>query len=181
MSRLGNKTVAIPKDVKIEVKDGSVCVEGPKGKLARKLSGGISVEINAGILLVKRASNTKIDKSLHGLFRALIVNMIVGVTQGYLKELEIQGVGFKAAVAGDKLNMALGFSHPVNYVIPAGIKIETPKPTQIVIKGIDKELIGEVASEIRAFYPPEPYKGKGIRYVGEHVKKKVGKAQATGK
>jgi len=181
MSRLGNKTVAIPKDVKIEVKDGAVCVEGPKGKLARKLSGGISVEINAGILLVKRASNTKIDKSLHGLFRALIVNMIVGVTQGYLKELEIQGVGFKAAVAGDKLNMALGFSHPVNYIIPAGIKIETPKPTQIVIKGIDKELIGEVASEIRAFYPPEPYKGKGIRYVGEHVKKKVGKAQATGK
>ncbi len=181
MSRLGNKTVAIPKDVKIEVKDGAVCVEGPKGKLARKLSGGISVEINAGILLVKRASNTKIDKSLHGLFRALIVNMIVGVTQGYLKELEIQGVGFKAAVAGDKLNMALGFSHPVNYIIPAGIKIETPKPTQVVIKGIDKELIGEVASEIRAFYPPEPYKGKGIRYVGEHVKKKVGKAQATGK
>ncbi|MBU4252454.1 MAG: 50S ribosomal protein L6 [Candidatus Omnitrophica bacterium] len=181
MSRLGNKTVAIPKDVKIEVMDGAVCVEGPKGKLARKLSGGISVEINAGILLVKRATDTKIDKSLHGLFRALIVNMIVGVTQGYLKELEIQGVGFKAAVAGDKLNMALGFSHPVNYVIPAGIKIETPKPTQIVIKGIDKELIGKVASEIRAFYPPEPYKGKGIRYVGEHVKKKVGKAQATGK
>ncbi|MDP2830895.1 MAG: 50S ribosomal protein L6 [Candidatus Omnitrophota bacterium] len=181
MSRLGNKSVAIPKDVKIEVKDGAVCVEGPKGKLARKLSGGISVEINAGTLLVKRAANTKIDKSLHGLFRALIINMIVGVTQGYLKELEIQGVGFKAAVAGDKLNMALGFSHPVNYVIPAGIKIETPKPTQVVIKGIDKELIGKVASEIRAFYPPEPYKGKGIRYVGEHVKKKIGKAQATGK
>ena len=106
--------------------------------------------------------------------------MIIGVTQGYLKELEIQGVGFKAAVAGDKLNMALGFSHPVNYTIPAGIKIETPKPTQVIIRGIDKALIGEVATEIRAFYPPEPYKGKGIRFVGEHVKKKVGKAQATG-
>jgi large subunit ribosomal protein L6 len=181
MSRIGKKLVVIPKDVKIEVQDGMVCVEGPKGKLTRKLSDRISIEINDGQLLVKRVANTKIDKSLHGLFRALIVNMIVGVTQGYLKELEIQGVGFKAAVAGDKLNMALGFSHPVNYVIPVGIKIETPKPTQLIIKGIDKELIGEVATEIRAFYPPEPYKGKGIRFVGEHVKKKVGKAQATGK
>jgi large subunit ribosomal protein L6 len=181
MSRIGKKLVAIPKDVKIEVKDGAVCVEGPKGKLTRKLADRISVEINDGQLLVKRAGDSKVDKSLHGLFRALIVNMIVGVTQGYLRELEIQGVGFKAAVAGDKLNMALGFSHPVNYVIPAGIKVEAPKPTQLVIKGIDKELVGEVATEIRAFYPPEPYKGKGIRFVGEHVKKKVGKAQATGK
>jgi len=181
MSRIGKKLVAIPKDVKVEVKDGAVCVEGPKGKLTRKLSDRISIEIKDGQLLVKRVANTKVDKSLHGLFRALIVNMIVGVTQGYLKELEIQGVGFKAAVAADKLNMTLGFSHPVNYMIPAGIKIETPKPTQLVIRGIDKELIGEVATEIRAFYPPEPYKGKGIRFVGEYVKKKAGKAQATGK
>ena len=181
MSRIGKKLVAIPKDVKVEVKDGAVCVEGPKGKLTRKLSDRISIEIKDDQLLVKRVANTKVDKSLHGLFRALIVNMIVGVTQGYLKELEIQGVGFKAAVAADKLNMTLGFSHPVNYMIPAGIKIETPKPTQLVIRGIDKELIGEVATEIRAFYPPEPYKGKGIRFVGEYVKKKAGKAQATGK
>ena len=181
MSRLGKKLVVIPKDVKIEVKDCVVHVEGPKGKLTRKLVDRISIEIKDGTLLVKRVANTKIDKSLHGLFRALIVNMIVGVTQGYLKELEIQGVGFKAAVAGDKLNMALGYSHPVNYIIPAGIKIETPKPTQLVIRSIDKELIGKVATEIRAFYPPEPYKGKGIRFVGEHVKKKIGKAQATGK
>ena len=181
MSRLGNKLVAIPKDVKIQVNDGIVYVEGPKGKLQRKLSDRISLEIKDGQLLVKRVADTKMDKSLHGLFRALIVNMIVGVTQGYLKELEIQGVGFKAAVAGDKLNMALGFSHPVNYGIPVGIKIETPKPTQLMIKGIDKELVGQVATEIRAFYPPEPYKGKGIRFAGEHVKKKIGKAQATGK
>ena len=181
MSRIGKKLVQIPKEVKIAVKEGSVCVEGPKGTLVRKLSDRISIEINDGQLLVKRVADTKIDKSLHGLFRALIVNMIIGVTQGYFKELEIQGVGFKAAVAGDKLNMVLGYSHPVNYIIPAGIKIETPKPTQVLIKGIDKELIGKVASEIRAFYPPEPYKGKGIRYIGEHVKKKVGKAQATGK
>jgi large subunit ribosomal protein L6 len=181
MSRIGKKIIVIPKDVKIEVKDGVVYIEGPKGKLVRKLADRISVEIKDGTLLVKRVADTKMDKSLHGLFRALIVNMIVGVTQGYLKELEIQGVGFKVAVVGNKLNLALGFSHPVNYMIPAGIKIEALKPTQLVIKGIDKELIGEVATEIRAFYPPEPYKGKGIRFVGEHVKKKIGKAQATGK
>lgn len=180
MSRIGKKPVTIPKDVKIEVKDREVFVQGPKGKLSRKLTGRINVEIKDGQLLLTRVADTKMDKSMHGLYRALIVNMIKGVTEGYLKELEIIGVGFKAAVAGDKLNLALGFSHPVNFAIPAGIKIETPKPTQLVIKGIDKELIGEVATEIRAIYPPEPYKGKGIRFVGEHVKKKIGKAQATG-
>ncbi len=181
MSRIGKKPVIIPKDVKIEVKDREVFVQGPKGQLSRKLTDRINVEIKDDQLLVKRVADTKLDKSLHGLYRALIVNMIKGVTEGYLKELEIIGVGFKAAVAGDKLNLALGFSHPVNFTIPAGIKIETPKPTQLVIRGIDKELIGAVAAEIRAIYPPEPYKGKGIRYVGEQVKKKIGKAQATGK
>lgn len=180
MSRIGKKPVAIPKEAKLEVKDGTVFAEGPKGKLNCKLSDRINVEIKDNQLLVKRVADTKMDKSLHGLYRALIVNMIKGVTEGYVLELEIIGVGFKAAVAGDKLNMSLGFSHPVNFKIPAGIKIETPKPTQLVIRGIDKQLIGEVATEIRAFYPPEPYKGKGIRFVGEHVKKKVGKAQATG-
>ncbi|PIQ90488.1 MAG: 50S ribosomal protein L6 [Candidatus Omnitrophica bacterium CG11_big_fil_rev_8_21_14_0_20_41_12] len=181
MSRIGKKSVVIPKEAKLEVKDGTVFAEGPKGKLNCKLSDRINVEIKDDQLLVKRVADTKMDKSLHGLYRALIVNMIKGVTEGYVKELEIIGVGFKAAVAGDKLNMSLGFSHPVNFTIPAGIKIETPKPTQLVIRGIDKQLIGQVATEIRAFYPPEPYKGKGIRFVGEQVKKKVGKAQATGK
>ncbi|MFA4853850.1 MAG: 50S ribosomal protein L6 [Candidatus Omnitrophota bacterium] len=181
MSRIGKKPVIVPKEVKIEVKDGVVFVEGPKGKLSRKLSDRVSLEIKDGILLVKRVADTKVDKSMHGLFRALIVNMIKGVTDGYVKELEIIGVGFKAAVAGNNLNLALGFSHPVNVAIPEGIKIETPKPTQLVIRSIDKELIGKIASEIRSIYPPEPYKGKGIRFVGEHVKKKVGKAQATGK
>ncbi len=181
MSRIGKKLVAIPKEAKLEVKDGVVFAEGPKGKLTCKLSDRINVEIKDGQLLVKRVADTKMDKSLHGLYRALIVNMIKGVTEGYVKELEIIGVGFKAAVAGDKLNMALGFSHPVNFTIPAGIKIETPKPTQLIIRGIDKQLIGQVATEIRSIYPPEPYKGKGIRFLGEHVKKKVGKAQATGK
>lgn len=181
MSRIGKKPVTVPKEVKIEVKDGFVFVEGPKGKLRRKLSDRISLEIKDGVLLVKRVADTKLDKSLHGLFRALIVNMIKGVTDGYAKELEIIGVGFKAAVQGNNLNLVLGFSHPVNIVIPPGIKIETPKPTQLVIKGIDKELIGKIATEIRAIYPPEPYKGKGIRFAGEYIKKKVGKAQATGK
>ena len=181
MSRIGKKLVAIPKEVKIEVKDGVVFVEGPKGKISRKLSDRISIEIKDNQLFVKRVSDTKVDKSMHGLFRALIVNMVKGVTEGYVKELEIQGVGFKAAVAGDKLNMALGFSHPVNVSIPSGVKIETPKPTQVILKSVDKELIGKMAAEIRSIYPPEPYKGKGIRYAGEHVKKKVGKAQATGK
>ncbi|MDD5155606.1 MAG: 50S ribosomal protein L6 [Candidatus Omnitrophica bacterium] len=181
MSRIGKKPLVIPKDVKIEVKDDSIFVEGPKGKASRVLSERISIELKEAQLFVKRASDTKIDKSLHGLYRALISNMIKGVTEGYVKELEIIGVGFKSQIQGDTLNMQLGFSHPVNFKIPEGIKIETPKPTQIVIRGIDKEKVGQVAAEIRSVYPPEPYKGKGVRYAGEYVKKKVGKAQATTK
>jgi large subunit ribosomal protein L6 len=181
MSRIGKKPLAIPKDVKIEVKEGIVCVEGPKGKLARPLSDRISLEIKDNQIFLKRVSDIKLDKALHGLYRALISNMIKGVTEGYVKELEIVGMGFRAQVQGDKLNMQLGFSHPVNFPIPAGIKIETPKQTQVIIRAIDKELIGKVVSEIRRIYPPEPYKGKGIRYAGEFIKKKVGKAQATTK
>ena len=181
MSRIGKKPIVIPSGVKIEVKDNSIYVEGPKGKLSRTLHNRISLEIKDTQVLVKRVTNTKLDKSLHGLFRALIANMFKGVTEGYQKELEIIGVGFKAAVQGNTLNMQLGFSHPVNFSIPEGIKIETPKPTQIVVSGIDKEKVGEVSTEIRAIFPPEPYKGKGIRFAGEYVKKKVGKSQATTK
>jgi len=179
MSRIGKKAIIVPKGVKVEVKDGLILVEGPKGKLNRPLSHRISLEIKEGEVLVKRMTDIKTDKALHGLFRALIVNMIKGVNEGYKKELEIIGVGFKAAVQGQVLNLNLGFSHPVNFPIPPGIKIESPKPTQLVITGIDKELVGEISTEIRAVYPPEPYKGKGIRFAGEYVKKKVGKAQAT--
>lgn len=181
MSRIGKKPIVIPNDVKIEIKDGQIFVEGPKGKLERTFSERISVEIKNNQLFVKCAADTKLDKSLHGLYRALILNMVKGVTQGYVRGLEIIGVGFKAQVQGNSLNMQLGFSHPVNFPIPEGIKIETPKTTQIVVSGIDKEKVGEVAAEIRKIYPPEPYKGKGIRYVGEYVKKKIGKAQATTK
>jgi large subunit ribosomal protein L6 len=139
------------------------------------------VEVKDGIVTVSRIVDTKQDRALHGLVRALIANMIIGVTQGYTKEMEIIGVGFKALAQGNVLKMNLGFSHPINFSIPEGIKIETPKQTQIVIRGIDKQLVGEVAAEIRAVYPPEPYKGKGIRFAGEYIKKKVGKAAATTK
>lgn len=181
MSRIGKKVIIIPKDVKVEYKDGVILVEGAKGKLSRSLSDRITVEIKDSQLSVKRMAETKLDKSLHGLYRALIMNMVKGVSEGYSKQLEIIGVGFKAQVQGKVLNMQLGFSHPVNFSIPEGIKIETPKPTQVVISGIDKEKVGEIAREIRQIRPPEPYKGKGIRFAGEYIKKKIGKAQATTK
>ncbi len=180
MSRIGKKPVTLPKEVKAQVNDGVITVEGPKGTLMRKVSERIMVEVKDGQIIVGRSADTKLDRSLHGLNRALIANMVKGVTEGYCKELEIIGVGFKAQVQGDLLNMQLGFSHPVNFKIPADIKIESPKPTQIVVRGIDKEKVGLVATEIRRICPPEPYKGKGIRFLGEKVKKKVGKAQATG-
>jgi large subunit ribosomal protein L6 len=179
MSRIGKKPITVPKDIKVEVKDSLIFVEGPKGKLNRPISDRLKVEIKDTQLSVKRIFDTKLDRSLHGLYRALILNMIKGVSEGYTKGLEIIGVGFRAQVQGKNLIMQLGFSHPVNFPIPEDINIETPKQTQIVVKGIDKEKVGEIASEIRAIFPPEPYKGKGIRYAGEYVKKKVGKAQAT--
>ncbi len=179
MSRIGRKPIVIPKGVVVEVKDNSVFVEGSKGKLKRSLPNRISLEIKDNQILVKRISDTAQDKSLQGLIRALIFNMIKGVTEGYTKELEIIGVGYKAQIQGDNLNMQLGFSHPAVFPIPEGIKITSPKQTQIVVTGIDKEKVGEVASEIRALCPPEPYKGKGIRFLGEYVKKKVGKAAQT--
>jgi large subunit ribosomal protein L6 len=180
MSRIGKKPVPIPGGVKVEVKEGVVYVEGPKGKLTQFTRNQVKVEIENNQVLVSRFSDGKFDKSVHGLYRALIANMIKGVTQGYSKELEIVGIGFKAQVEANKLKMQLGYSHPVIFPIPEGIKIETPKQTQIVIRGIDKEKVGEVASEIRYLCPPEPYKGKGIRFSGEYIKRKVGKAaQAT--
>lgn len=180
MSRIGNKIIVIPKEVKVQVKDGSVHIEGPKGKSAIALHHRISVEHKDDRLSVKRSTDAKFDKALQGLSRALIFNLIKGVTEGYVKELEIQGVGYKAIVQGKALNMQLGYSHPVIFQIPEGITIEAPKHTQVIVRGIDKEKVGEIAAEIRAACPPEPYKGKGIRYKGEYIKKKVGKAQATG-
>ena len=181
MSRIGRKPIAIPKEVKVEIKDGKVFVEGPKGKLNLVLPGRTNVEIKDGVANVTRQGNIASDKALQGLIRALLLNMVIGVTEGYVKELEIIGVGFKAAVTGNTLKLEVGYSHPVNFVAPEGIKIEAPKNSQVIIRGIDKETVGQVAAEIRSVYPPEPYKGKGIRYLGEYVRKKVGKAQATTK
>ncbi len=176
MSRVGKKPILIPKNVKVSVTGNTVLVEGPKGKLTLDAHPNMTVEAKEEQVIVSRRSDEKSDKALHGLTRTLINNMVVGTTVGYQKELEIQGVGFRAQVSGKKIVLQLGFSHPVDFHIPEGIVIEAPKPTQIIIKGIDKQKVGETAAEIRAIFPPEPYKGKGIRYLGEYVRRKVGKA-----
>ena len=176
MSRIGKKPIEISDDIKVGIKDGRIAVEGPKGKLSFDLPHRVSLEMKDKLLFVKSPLSNKQDKSLHGLVRSLIANMVKGVSQGYTKGLEIQGVGFKASVSGDTLSLILGFSHPVLYGIPPDIKIELPKPTQIIVKGVDKQLVGEVAAQIRRIFPPEPYKGKGIRYQGEFVRRKLGKA-----
>jgi len=175
MSRVGKKPIEIPSNVKVNLDGKTVKVEGPKGKLEERMHQRMSAEVNENQLIVSRPSDNKLDKSLHGLTRSLIQNMVIGVTEGYKKELEIHGVGMRAQLQGKKIVLQLGFSHPVNYDIPEGISVVVPKPTQIEIAGIDKQLVGEVAAEIRHFYKPEPYKGKGIRYKGEHVRRKAGK------
>lgn len=178
MSRVGKRPIVVPKGVKVQLKDGLVCIEGPKGKCEHKLPFGFKVEWNQndGLLRVIRPSDRKQDKALHGLTRSLIYNKLKGIAEGFSKTLSVQGVGYRAQVQGKTLNIHLGFSHPITYTIPNGIVIETPKPTIITVKGIDKALVGKVSAQIRAFFPPEPYKGKGIRYEGEYVRKKVGKA-----
>jgi len=178
MSRIGKKPVAIPSGVKIAVSGNAITVEGKAGKLSYAMSPRFKAEVKDNQFIVTRPSDAKQDKATHGLIRSLVNNMIIGVTEGYKKELEITGVGFKAAVQGKVLNIQLSYTHPINYNIPDGITVETPKPTQIVIKGIDKAKVGEVAAEIRDYYRPEPYKGKGIKYAGEHVRRKAGKAVA---
>ncbi len=176
MSRIGRKPLEIPKDVKIAVSGGVVTVEGPKGNLTYAAPPRFQVEVKEGKCFVSRPSDTKAHKAIHGLIRSLINNMIIGVTKGYVRELEISGVGFKAQAQGKVLSLTLSYTHPIEYAIPEGITIETPKPISIVVKGIDKGKVGQVAAEIRAYYKPEPYKGKGIKYAGEYVRRKAGKA-----
>jgi len=178
MSRIGKKPIDLPQGVKVNIAGSALQVEGPKGKLGLDIPDGVKTEVKDNKIIVSRASDTKSHLMKHGLIRALVSNMVLGVSSGFTKELEIIGVGFKAEVKGDRLVLNLGFSHPVEYPIPEGIGIETPKPTQLVIKGIDKQLVGKVSAEIRDYYKPEPYKGKGIRYVGEYVRKKAGKTVA---
>jgi len=179
MSRIGRKPINIPKEVKVEINNDLISIQGPKGVLTQRIPERISLELKDNQLFVKRKSDDKLSKSLHGLTRSLIFNMVKGVTEGYSKELEIVGMGYRAELKGNHLVLYLGFSHPVNFPIPTGIKIEVPKPTQIKVSGIDKQLVGQTAAKIRDIYPPEPYKGKGIRYLGEVVRKKVGKAAAA--
>ena len=178
MSRIGKKPVTLPGGVKAVVTGSAINIEGPKGKLSHNITPGFSVEVKDNAVFVSRPSDSKQDKSTHGLIRSLINNMIIGVDKGYTKELEISGVGFKASVQGKALNLQLNQTHPINFNIPEGLTIETPKPTQIVIKGIDKAKVGLAAAQIRDYYRPEPYKGKGIKYAGEFIKRKAGKAAA---
>lgn len=178
MSRVGLRPIVVPNQVKVEVQADLVVVEGPKGKLSHRLPPGITLGKQNGQFLVKRAGEDKGQKSLHGLTRTLIDNMVIGVTQGFVKELEIVGVGYRAQGSSDKLELFVGLTHPVVYPIPAGVTVETPKPTQVIVKGIDKALVGQVAARLRDFAKPEPYKGKGIRYAGEVIRRKAGKAVA---
>jgi large subunit ribosomal protein L6 len=175
MSRIGKLPVAVPAKVKVEVKGQKVFIEGPKGKLDFELPRRTSVKVENGNVLVSRAGEDAEAKALHGLSRAIINNMVRGVSEGFVKKLEIQGVGFKAAVQGKNVNLSLGYSHPVNYPIPDQIKVTVEENTKLTIEGPSKQLVGQVAAEIRGFYPPEPYKGKGVRYAGEQVKRKEGK------
>ena len=175
MSRIGKQPIATPAKVKIEVKGQKVHVEGPKGKLNWELPKRTSLKVEGDKIVVSRDGEDAQAKALHGLSRALVSNMIKGVSDGFVKKLEIQGVGFKAAVTGKLVNLSLGFSHPVNYDIPDQVKVTVEENTKLTIEGPDKQVVGRVASEIRAYYPPEPYKGKGVRYVGEKVERKEGK------
>jgi len=176
MSRIGNKSIELPDKVKLNVaNDGQVSIEGPKGKLAWKLPKQIKAKVEGATVKLERDSEARQVKALHGLSRSLLSNMITGVSAGFVKDLEIQGVGFKAAVQGKALNLSLGFSHPVLFPIPEGIKITVADNTKVKVEGIDRQLVGQVAADIRAYYPPEPYKGKGVRYAGEQIIRKEGK------
>ena len=177
MSRVGNSPITVPSGVEVSISGSSISVKGSKGTLERDLPGGITVREEESTLLVERPDDTGESKAFHGLSRSLIQNMIVGVTEGFTKELQIQGVGYRATAKGSNaLELALGFSHPVNITAPDGIEFEVPQQTQILVKGIDKQLVGQVAADIRKWRKPEPYKGKGIRYAGERVIRKAGKA-----
>lgn len=176
MSRIGRKSIQIPDKVKLDVSEaGNVTVEGPKGRLQWSLPRQISLKVEGKEASLTRSAETRSVKALHGLSRSLINNMVAGVSQGFQKSLEIHGVGFRAQVQGANLTMSLGFSHPVVFPIPDGIKITVQENTRLLIEGIDKQKVGQVAADIRAFYPPEPYKGKGIRYAGEQILRKEGK------
>ncbi len=179
MSRVGKKPISIAAGVKVERQQQEVRVKGPKGQLAATVHPAIAFDVKDNQITVTRSSDEKPVRALHGLWRALMQNMVVGVTQGYQKKLELVGVGYRAEMKGKKLQLLLGFSHPILFAPPEGITIETPTQTNITISGIDKQLVGLVAAKIRSFRPPEPYKGKGVKYEGEYIRRKAGKAAAA--
>jgi large subunit ribosomal protein L6 len=176
MSRIGKRPVALPKNVSATVDGHRIRVKGPRGELERVVHTAMGIAVNDGEIVVSRPSDENEHKALHGLTRALVANMVEGVTSGFKKTLEIVGVGYKAETRPYGVQLALGFSHPVEYRAPQGIKLTAPQPTTVVIEGADKEMVGQVAAEIRSLRPPEPYKGKGIKYQGEQIRRKAGKA-----
>jgi len=179
MSRIGRKPIPEVKGVKVEQKDGVLKVHGPKGELSARIPGTIGLEIKDNAVHLTRSLEGKKFKALHGTWRALVNNMVKGVSEGFVKRLEIVGVGYKAELKGKKIQLALGYSHPILFTPPEGIKIEIPAPTNITVSGIDKQLVGQVAAKLRSFRPPEPYKGKGVKYEGEYIRRKAGKAAAA--
>ncbi len=179
MSRVGRKPIPIDKGVKVQINGKAIKVAGPKGELDAEVHRALQLEVKDNQVVVSRSGDLKPEKALHGLWRALIQNMVKGVTEGFTKKLELVGVGYRAEMKGKKLQLALGFSHPILFAPPDGIKIEAPTQTNITISGIDKQLVGQVAAKIRSFRPPEPYKGKGVKYEGEVIRRKAGKAAAA--
>jgi len=179
MSRIGKKPITVPEGVEVKIEDDVIEVSGPLGRLTQKLFPRIRVTKKDGKIIVERLSDVKQCRALHGLARSLISNLIIGVTKGFKKELIITGMGYRANLEGRVLNLQLGYTHPVKFPLPDGIDVKVEKQTQIVVSGRDKQLVGEVAAKIRRFRPPEPYKGKGIRYIDEQIKRKVGKAAAV--
>lgn len=181
MSRIGKQPVQIPDKVKIDIKGTTVSVEGPKGKVSKTFAPVVKIEQKDKSIVVSKTEDTRFSRAMYGTARSVIAGMVKGVSVGYAKELEIQGVGFKAVLKGKQLDLALGYSHPILHDIPEGIKVTVTDGTKLKIEGVDKQLVGQVTSEIRAYYPPEPYKGKGVRLVGEHaerVRRKEGKTVA---
>jgi len=178
MSRIGKQPVAVPQGVTITVSREGLQVKGPKGTIATPLPGGITCKVDAGTAVVSRRNDERTQRALHGLTRALLANAVKGVSAGWTRDLEIQGIGYRAAVQGKNVELALGYSHPVVYPIPEGVSITVEKQTRVTVSGVDRQKVGQVAAELRSLRPPEPYKGKGIRYANEVIKKKVGKTGA---